>query len=113
MRSATGNQLQGRVARSAGNGQSDPSCNKSTTNENHNRALSESNAFQSQEHLQIVARATNDAVRDWDVRSGSLFWPQGLESLLGYCQPSTPDQIGFWQEQSHPAERPRAVATLV
>jgi len=112
MRSATGNQLQGRVARSAGNGQSDPSCNKSTTNENHNRALSESNACQSQEHLQIVARATNDAVRDWDVRSGSLFWPQGLESLLGYCRSSTAEQIGFWQEQIHPEDRARAAASI-
>jgi len=112
MRSATGNQLQGRVARSAGDGQSDRSCNKYTTNENHNRALSESNASQSQEHLQIVARATNDAVRNWDVRSGSLFWPQGLESLLGYCQSSTAEQISFWQEQIHPEDRARAAAGI-
>ena len=112
MRSATGNQLQGRVARSAGNGQSDPSCDKCTTNENHNRALSESNACQSQERLQIVARATNDAVRDWDVRSGSLFWPQGLESLLGYYQSSAAEQIGFWQEQIHPEDRARTAASI-
>jgi PAS domain S-box-containing protein len=112
MRSATGNQLQGRVARSAGDGQSDPSCNKCTTNENRNRALSENNSPQSQEHLQIVARATNDAVRDWDVRSGSLFWPQGLESLLGYCQSSAAEQIGFWQEQIHPEDRARAAASI-
>src|SRR5450759_981419 len=98
MRLATGNQLQGRVARSAGDAQSDPSCNKCTTNENHNRALSEINSSQSQEHIQIVARATNDAVRDWDVRSGSLFWPQGLESLLGYCRSSAQSRQGFWQE---------------
>jgi PAS domain S-box-containing protein len=112
MRSATGNQLQGRVARSAGDGQSDPFCNKSTTNENHSSALSENNSPQSQEHLQIVARATNDAVRDWDVRSGSLFWPQGLESLLGYCQSSASEQIGFWQEQIHPEDRARAAASI-
>lgn len=112
MRSATGNQLQGQVARSAGDGQSDPFCNKCTTNENHSRALSENNSPQSQEHLQIVARATNDAVRDWDVRSGSLFWPQGLESLLGYCQSSAAEQIGFWQEQIHPEDRARAAASI-
>src|ERR1700730_8662559 len=112
MRSATGNQLQGRVARSAGDGQSDRSSNKYTTDENHNRALSENNASQSQEHLQIVARATNDAVRDWDVRSGSLFWPQGLESLLGYCQSSTAEQISFWQEQIHPEDRTRVAASI-
>lgn len=112
MRLATGNQLQGRVARSAGDGQPDPFCNKSTTNENHSRALSENNSPQSQDHLQIVARATNDAVRDWDVRSGSLFWPQGLESLLGYYQSSAAEQIGFWQEQIHPEDRARAAASI-
>src|ERR1700730_6426562 len=109
---AAGNQLQGRVARSAGDDQSDPSCNKCTTNENHNHALSENNSSQSQEHLQIVARATNDAVRDWDVRSGLLFWPQGLESLLGYCRSSAAEQIGFWQEQVHPEDRARAAASI-
>ena len=112
MRLATGNQLQGRVARSAGDNQSDPSRNKCTTNENHNRALSENNSSQSPEHLQIVARATNDAVRDWDVKSGSLFWPQGLESLLGYCRSSATEQIGFWQEQVHPEDRARAAASI-
>src|SRR5438132_7094481 len=112
MRLATGNQLKGRVARSAGDDQSDPSRNKCTTNENHNRALSENNSSQSPEHLQIVARATNDAVRDWDVGSGSLFWPQGLESLLGYCRSSAAEQIGFWQEQVHPEDRARAAASI-
>src|SRR5207245_9128820 len=99
MRLATGNQLQGRVARSAGDDQSDPSRNKCTTNENHNRALSENNSSQSPEHLQIVARATNDAVRDWDVKSGSLFWPQGVESFLGYCCSSVLMQSGFWHRR--------------
>jgi len=115
MRSATGNQLQGRVARSAGDDQSDLSCNKCTTNENNNRALSENNSFpqsRDQEHIQIVARATNDAVRDWDVRTGSLFWPQGLETLLGYCRSSAAEQIGFWQEQVHPEDRARAAASI-
>src|SRR5216684_1235982 len=54
---ATGNQLQGRVARSAGDDQSDPSCNKCTTNENHNRALSDNNPSQSQEHIHPEDRA--------------------------------------------------------
>src|SRR5260370_10433835 len=113
MRLATGNQLQGRVARSAGDDQSDPSCNKCTTNENHNRALSENNSSQGQEHLQIVARATNDAVRDWDVRSGSLFWPQGLDSLLGYCRASAAEQIRFWQGPVKSGDRARPAARSV
>jgi two-component system cell cycle sensor histidine kinase/response regulator CckA len=109
MRLATGNHLQGRVARSAGEGHSDLS---GTANENQNRALCENSSSQDQEHLPIVARATNDAIRDWDVKSGSLSWPQGLESLLGYCRSSAAERIGFWQEQVHPGDRARVAASI-
>src|SRR5436309_3015075 len=109
MRLATGNHLQGRVARSAGEGHSDLSA---TANENQNRALCENSSSQDQEHLPIVARATNDAIRDWDVKSGSLSWPQGLESLLGYCRSSDAERIGFWQEQVHPGDRARVAASI-
>ncbi len=38
---------------------------------------------ESPQHFALAARATNDAIRDWDVTTGALEWPQGLESLLG------------------------------
>src|SRR5437762_11065662 len=34
------------------------------------------------DYHQLVARATNDAVRDWDLTGGKLIWPQGLDTLL-------------------------------
>ena len=104
MRLATGDYLTGHVAPSARDDKSTPPFNAYKTNETDSRALSENNSLQSQDHLQIVARATNDAVRNWDVRSGAVVWPQGLASLLGYCQSSIPTQIGFWQEHVHPED---------
>src|SRR5260370_32538636 len=60
------------------------------------------------DYFAIVARATSDAVRDWDVKSGALSWPQGLESLLGYSDASTEcNTIGFWQKNIHPSDRAR------
>jgi len=112
MRLATGNYLTGHVAPSAGDDKSTPPFNACKTNETESCALSENNSFQSQEHLQIVARATNDAVRDWDVRSGTLVWPQGLASLLGHCRSSIPKQIGFWQEHIHPEDLARVMASI-
>jgi hypothetical protein len=35
------------------------------------------------DYFEVVARATNDAVRDWDVTTGVLVWQRGLASLLG------------------------------
>ena len=73
---------------------------------------SKDSSTQSQEHSAIVARATNDAVRDWNVKTGALTWPQGLESLLGYCRSNATDEIGFWQKQIHPEDRARIATSI-
>src|SRR4029077_11435261 len=67
---------------------------------------------QSADCLELTARATNDAVRDWNVITGTLSWPQGLETLLGYSPEPGQDTIGFWQERLHPEDRPRVAATV-
>ena len=64
------------------------------------------------DYFAIVARATNDAVRDWDVKNGALCWPQGLDSLLGYDRSSTECDIGFWQKNVHPGDRARIAPSI-
>ena len=68
--------------------------------------------LQDAQHLALVARATNDAVRIWDVKTGALYWPQGLENLLGYTSSSTANRIGFWEEKIHPEDRARATSGI-
>lgn len=77
-----------------------------------NRPLPQNVSPENQDHLEIVARATNDAVRDWNVKTGALSWPQGLESLLGYKPAMADGEIGFWQKNLHPEDRVR-VATAI
>src|SRR5438552_8567093 len=60
----------------------------------------------------LVARATNDAVRDWDLASGDLTWPQGLDTLLGYSPGKSDQTIAFWQRQIHGADRSRTAASI-
>jgi two-component system, cell cycle sensor histidine kinase and response regulator CckA len=64
------------------------------------------------QHLARAAQATNDAVRVWALATGTLSWPQGLESLLGFSQSPATADIGFWQKQIHPQDRARAVGSL-
>lgn len=64
-------------------------------------------ATESVEYSALVARATNDAVRDWDVTTGRLSWPQGLNTLLGYEAEEIAPEIKFWQEKIHPDDRLR------
>ena len=64
------------------------------------------------QHSSLVARATNDAVRDWNIRTGELSWPQGLETLLGFKNDAGVGEIGFWQKQIHPQDRSRVAASV-
>ena len=57
--------------------------NPTQKNEIHDQ-IPKSHSLEGTEHFAIAARATNDAVRDWNVKTGALSWPQGLEALLGY-----------------------------
>ena len=72
--------------------------------ENVHRAA-ESELAKNAEYSALAARATNDAVRNWDVTSGELSWPQGLDTLLGYKRAAVSREIGFWQKNIHPDDR--------
>src|SRR2546430_5444592 len=83
-----------------------------TSNENQSdHIVSESPAPTRDGYFAFVARATNDAVRDWYVKSGALSWPQGLESLFGY-DASTQNGVGLWQQNIHPADRARIAESI-
>jgi two-component system cell cycle sensor histidine kinase/response regulator CckA len=87
---------------------------KSPQQKHETRELSESGTVEGPEHFAILARATNDAVRDWNVKTGALSWPQGLEALLGYdCSAAAAaGDIGFWQKQIHPQDRARTAGSI-
>src|ERR1700730_1944901 len=106
MRLATGNETQGGIIQSASDTQSPASADYSD-HENQNRALSESVRSQTPDDREIVARATNDAIRDWSVNTGALSWPQGLDSLFGYEPIAAYCEIAFWQKNIHPEDRAR------
>jgi PAS domain S-box-containing protein len=75
-------------------------------------ALPENDSPQSRDDLQIVARATNDAVRNWDLKTGRLSWPQGLDTLLGYCRSSASEEIAFWNQNVEPKDLARIVPSI-
>ncbi|MGZ8900123.1 MAG: hypothetical protein ACXW3Z_08510, partial [Limisphaerales bacterium] len=67
---------------------------------------------ESAQHFALAAQATNDAIRDWDVTTGELSWPQGLETLLGYKRAAVSREIGFWQKNIHPEDRARTAMSI-
>ena len=68
-------------------------------------------ATETESYHQLVARATNDAVRDWDLITDALIWRQGLDTLLG-GKPASGNTIVFWQKRIHPDDRARVTASI-
>jgi PAS domain S-box-containing protein len=76
------------------------------------RKLAEEKLRQSEERFQILARATTDAVWDWDLLTDQVWWNENVQILFGY----SPEQIitnnHWWCEHIHPDERERIVAEI-
>src|SRR5258707_2076563 len=110
---ATGNRIFKPVAQPRGRDGKEAPYDHTGIYQKQNCPLPENHSPQGQDYLPIVARATNDAVRDWDVTSGALSWPQGLESLLGYTTDMGENlDLGFWQQRVHSSDRTRVAASI-
>lgn len=69
-------------------------------------ALRRSNA-----HFETIARATNDAVWDWDVIAGTVWWNENYRNQL-HLSPQTTGSFSAWEEHVHPADRAWLVQSL-
>jgi len=54
------------------------------------------------ERFQIVARATNDAVWDWNLGTNALWWNENYQSLFGYPSEEIQPTIDSWLQRIHP-----------
>ncbi len=71
------------------------------------RKLAEEQLRQSEERFQIVARATNDLLWDWDLLTNEVWWNQALQTLFGYSQEEITFTANWWSEHIHPDDRQR------
>ncbi len=112
MLSTNGNQGESAIAGVVESGGSSQICDKSTNHENQTALLLQDPARQTANYFELIARATNDAVRDWNVRTGTLSWPQGLATLLGYETHSGNGTINFWHDRIHLEDRSRVTRSI-
>jgi PAS domain S-box-containing protein len=63
------------------------------------------------ERFQLLARATNDAVWDWDLETNAIWWSEGLRTLFGLPPDQVPT-IDAWSERIHPDDVARVERTL-
>jgi PAS domain S-box-containing protein len=62
---------------------------------------------QSEERLRLVARATNDAVWDWDLARNLIWMGEGFQKLFGMTADAPLRALSWWSERIHPEDRDR------
>lgn len=60
---------------------------------------------------QLITRATSDAIWDWDLKTGDLYWGKGLKSIFGY-EPHNFKSITSWENIIHPEDAPGVLEKL-
>jgi PAS domain S-box-containing protein len=65
-----------------------------------------------QELLELVGKATDDAVWDWRLVNGALWWGEGIRALTGKAPSELEPGIESWTSRIHPADRDRVVAGI-
>jgi DNA-binding response OmpR family regulator len=56
----------------------------------------------SEQRFQLVARATNDALWDWDLETNALWWNEGIKELFQYPLEEVKPDITWWYEHILP-----------
>jgi len=62
-----------------------------------------------EERFRLLARATNDVIWDWDLRSGRVWWSENLEVLFGHPREGVEPGPESWTRRIHPEDRGRVV----
>lgn len=64
------------------------------------------------ERYELVARATNDVIWDWDPVGGTIVWNDALRTMFGYEPAGIPDPLLWWERHIHPEDRDRVVSGI-
>ncbi len=66
----------------------------------------------SEERFRLLAKATNDAIWDWNVVRNDLWWNEGLETLFGYGSEEVDSTLEFWSTRIHPEDQRRVTDSV-
>ncbi|MBA2269066.1 MAG: PAS domain S-box protein [Chthoniobacterales bacterium] len=67
---------------------------------------------QSQERFELVARATDEGIWDWNIRTNEVYFSPRWKSMLGYEDHEIESRFEKWEEMLHPDDREQALATI-
>lgn len=76
------------------------------------RHSAEERLRESEARFRAVARATADVIWDWDLKTGAVWWSDGLELLFGYSKEDVGTGVDTWTDHVHPDDRDRVMRSI-
>ncbi len=76
------------------------------------RKQAEEALARSETRFQLISRATNDAVWDWELSTGHIWWNENIQTLFGYPLDQVGHDTAWWYEHIHPEDVERFIATV-
>ena len=64
------------------------------------------------ERFDLVAKATHDVIRDWDLEKKTLWWNEAMESLFGYKLAELEAGPDSWYDRIHPDDQARVITNI-
>jgi PAS domain S-box-containing protein len=66
----------------------------------------------SEERYRLLAKATNEAIWDFDALIDTVTWNEGFEKLFGYARSDAEMTMEVWKERIHPGDRERVIGKM-
>ncbi len=67
---------------------------------------------ESRERFELLARASHDALWDWDLLRNTVWRSEGYERFLGYRPESDEEPLGIWKDLIHPQDVERVMQSM-
>ncbi|MGA9776880.1 MAG: PAS domain-containing protein [Limisphaerales bacterium] len=71
------------------------------------RKQAESALHQSEERFRIVARATNDVVWEWDIKTNQVWFSGNFQAVFGHSREDVNATLEWWLDLIHPDDKGR------
>ena len=65
-----------------------------------------------EERYRLMAQASKESVREWDLMTDRVTWDQATAPLLDYARTDLGDTPDWWYERIHPEDRERVVGSI-
>ncbi len=76
------------------------------------RKHSEESLHRSEERFQLLGRATNDIVWDWDLKTDGMWINENLTTVFGYSAEDVEPTGAWWEKHLHPEDRPQVTSSI-